>query len=68
MIAKLTSMKKFLMKHINEQKEFGSVYEKYFILHKDTETRAFVHPEEWREVTEDELNHCGYFVIVTSNK
>ena len=66
--AKLASMKKFLMKHINEQKEFGSVYEKYFIIHKDIETGAFVYPEERCAVTEDELNHCGYFVIVTSNR
>lgn len=66
--AKLENMKKYLMRFINQQREFGPTYEKYFWLHHDEETGAFVYPEEKTQVTEAELSHCGYFVIVTSEK
>lgn len=66
--AKIENMKKFLMRYINQEKEFGPTYEKYFILHHDEESGAFVYPEEKTQIIDDELNHCGYFVIVTSEK
>lgn len=66
--AKLENMKKYLMRFINQQREFGPTYEKYFWLHHDEKTGAFVYPEEKTQVTEAELSHCGYFVIVTSEK
>lgn len=66
--SKLENMKNFLMRHINKEYDFGPAYEKYFWLHYDKETGVFVYPEEKTQVTEDELSHCGYFVIVTSEK
>lgn len=66
--AKLESMKKYLMRFVNQEREFGPAYERYFWLHHDEETGAFVYPEEKTLVTEAELSHCGYFVIVTSEK
>lgn len=66
--AKIESMKKFLMRHVNQEREFGPAYEKYFYLHYDEESGVFVYPEEKTQIIDDELNHCGYFVIVTSEK
>lgn len=66
--AKIESMKKFLMRHVNQEREFGAAYEKYFYLHHDEESGVFVYPEEKTQIIDDELNHCGYFVIVTSEK
>ena len=37
-------------------------------VHKVEESNAFIYPEEKTRVIDDELNHCGYFVIVTSEK
>lgn len=65
---KIESMKKFLMRHVNQEREFGPAYEKYFYLHYDEESGVFVYPEEKTQIIDDELNHCGYFVIVTSEK
>lgn len=65
---KIENMKKFLMRYVNQEKQFGTAYEKYFLLHHDDESGAFVYPEEKTQVIDEELNHCGYFVIVTSEK
>lgn len=65
---KIENMKKFLMQYVNQEKQFGTAYEKYFLLHHDEESGAFVYPEEKTQVIDEELNHCGYFVIVTSEK
>ena len=66
--SKIENMKKFLMRYINQEKDFGPAYERYFWLHHDEESGVFVYPEERTQVIDDELNHCGYFVIVTSEK
>ena len=66
--SKIENMKKFLMKHVNQKKDFGPAYEKYFWLHHDEESGVFVYPEEKTQVIDNELDHCGYFVIVTSEK
>lgn len=65
---KIETMKSFLMNHTNKECDFGPIYEKYFWIHRDEETGVFVYPEEKTQVTEAELSHCGYFVIVTSEK
>ncbi len=64
----LKDMKKYLMKHVNEDIDFGSAYEKYFYIHRDSESGVFIYPEEKTSVTEKELNLCGYFCIITSEK
>lgn len=64
----LRQMKKYLKKHENEVKQFGSVIEKYFILHYNEETSQFQFAEEKLGVIDDEISLCGYFCIVTSEK
>lgn len=65
---KIHKMAEFMKKHSNEQKEFGPGFEKYFYLHYDKQSRAFLFPEEKTGVIEEELGSSGYFVIITSEK
>lgn len=65
---KLRQMKKFLKKHENEVRQFGSGFEHYYILHYNDETSQFQFAEEKTGVIDDEISLCGYFCIVTSEK
>lgn len=65
---KLKAMQGYMMEHQDEERTFGPQYTKYFYLHYDKDGKVFLMPEENTLVTERELNLCGYFVIVTSNK
>ena len=58
----------YLKKYQNKVKEFGPGFEKYFNLHYDEKTQAFVLPEERCSVVERELDLAGYFCIITSEK
>lgn len=70
----------FLRKHINQFKDFGPKIESYFELtyeentrrkgedNKEQVGRKFVFFEERAYAIETELNLCGYFVIITSDK
>ena len=70
----------FLRKHINQFKDFGPKIESYFELtyeenarrkgedNKEQIGRKFVFFEERAYAIETELNLCGYFVIITSDK
>lgn len=64
----LKDMKTYMMEHQNEEIAFGPKYNKYFYLHYDKEGKVFLMPEEKISETERELNLCGYFVIITSEK
>mgnify|MGYP002522968222 CR=1 FL=1 len=64
----LKKMKKYMMEHQDEEMTFGPKYTKYFFLHYDKEGKIFLLPEENTAVTEREINLCGYFVIVTSDR
>ena len=64
---KLKAMKTYMQTHQNEEFTFGPMYKKYFYLHYDKENKIFLLPEENTQVTERELNLCGYFVIITSD-
>ena len=66
--AKIENMKKYLMRHVNQERFFGPAYEKYFWLHYDQDSGVFIYPEEKTGIIDEELNHCGYFVIITSEK
>lgn len=66
--SKIRKMKQYLHRHLNEARDFGTSYEKYFYLHHDKDTNAFVWPEERMNVIEEELELCGYFCIITSEK
>lgn len=65
---KLKTMKTYMMAHRDEEFTFGSMYKKYFYLHYDKENKIFLLPEENTQTTERELDLCGYFVIITSDK
>ena len=65
---RLDQMTLYLKKYQNKVKEFGPGFEKYFTLHYDEKTQAFVLPEERCSVVERELNLAGYFCIITSEK
>ena len=45
----------------NKVKEFGPGFEKYFNLHYDEKSQAFILPEERCSVVERELDLAGYF-------
>lgn len=62
----LESMKNILTSKMNKEEEFGPMYEKYFRLHY--KGQVFTGYEEKVHVAEEEIKHCGYFVIVTSEK
>lgn len=64
--SKIQQMTKFLQNHSNENRTFGSVFDKYFSLHYIGET--FLLAEENVSTITHELSQCGYFVIVTSRK
>ena len=65
---RLNQMTLYLKKYQNKVKEFGPGFEKYFNLHYDEKTQAFVLPEERFSVVERELDLAGYFCIITSEK
>ena len=58
----------YLKKYQNKGKEFRPGFEKYFNLHYNEKTQAFVLPEERCSVVEMELDLAGYFCIITSEK
>lgn len=64
----LKKMKKYMAEHQDEEISFGPRYSKYFHLHYDKTGKIFLMAEEKISVTEREINLCGYFVIVTSDK
>ena len=65
---RLNQMTLYLKKYQNKVKEFGPGFEKYFNLHYDEKTQAFVLPEERYSVVERKLDLAGYFCIITSEK
>ena len=64
----LKKMKKYMMDHQDEEISFGARFSKYYYLHYDKTGKVFLMPEEKTTVTERELDLCGYFVIITSEK
>ena len=61
-------MQTFLKKYQDTDREFGPVFEKYFYLHRNKETGDFVYAEPRLSVIRAELDMCGYFAIITSDK
>ncbi len=64
----IQQMQSFLDAHRNEDREFGATFEKYFFLHRDKESGVFVYAEPKIQVIRDELELCGYFAIISSEK
>ena len=65
---KIQQMQSFLDAHRDEDREFGPAFEKYFFLHRDKESGMFVYAEPKPQVIRAELELCGYFAIITSEK
>ena len=65
---RINQMTQYLKKYQNKVKEFGPGFEKYFNLHYDEKSQAFILPEERCSMVERELDLAGYFCIVTSEK
>jgi len=66
--SKIEQMTKFMNKYSNTVREFGPGIEKYFELIYDKANEKFLFPLERIDIIEREMDLCGYFVIVTSDK
>ena len=64
----IQEMQSYLKKHEDSEHEFGPVFHKYFHMHYNKETGHFVYGEPNLQVIHDELDLCGYFAIITSEK
>lgn len=65
---RIDEMTKFMKRHANEMREFGAGFERYFELYYDEEKKTFLFPVEKAGVIESEIDLCGYFCIITSEK
>jgi transposase len=65
---RIDEMTKFMKRHSNEMREFGAEFERYFELYYDEEQKTFLFPVEKARVIENEIELCGYFCIITSEK
>jgi transposase len=65
---RIDEMTKFMKRHANEMREFGAGFERYFELYYDEEKKTFLFPVEKARVIESEIELCGYFCIITSEK
>ena len=64
---KIERYRQFLDLHIGKDEKFGKTYQEYFRLHYD-KNGIFLGAEEREDVIERELQLCGYFCIITSEK
>jgi len=65
---KIREMQEFLSANVDTDCEFGPAFKKYFHLHYNKESGNFVYAEPNVSVIKDELELCGYFAIITSEK
>lgn len=61
-------MQSYLARFQDTDHEFGPAFRKYFHMHYNKETGHFVYGEPNLQVICDELDLCGYFAIITSEK
>ena len=64
---RIEKLRQFMDKHIGKEEKFGKTYQQYFHLHYDRKGR-FRGADERTDVIETELQLCGYFCIITSEK
>lgn len=64
---RIEKLRQFMDKHIGKEEKFGKTYQEYFRLHYDQKGR-FRGADERTDVIERELQLCGYFCIITSEK
>ena len=61
-------MQIFMEQHEDKEYEFGPAFHKYFHMHYNKENGHFVYGEPKLPVIRDELELCGYFAIISSEK
>ena len=64
---RIEKFRQFLDKHIGKEVKFGKTYQEYFHLHYDRKGH-FQGADERTDVIEMQLQLCGYFCIITSEK
>jgi transposase len=64
----IQEMQNYLAKYQDSDHEFGPAFHKYFHMHYNKETNHFVYGEPNLPVIRDELDLCGYFAIISSEK
>lgn len=65
---KIQEMQKYLARYHDTEHEFGPSFHKYFHMHYNKEKGHFVYGEPNLKVIRDELDLCGYFAIISSEK
>ena len=61
-------MQNYLARFQDTEHEFGPMFHKYFHMHYNKETGHFVYGEPNLLVIREELDLCGYFAIISSEK
>ena len=64
---RVEKLRQFLDKHIGKKEKFGKTYHDYFRIHYNKKG-ILVGIDERHDVVEKELQLCGYFCIITSEK
>jgi len=64
----IQEMQKYLARYHDTEHEFGPLFHKYFHMHYNKESGHFVYGEPNLKVIRDELDLCGYFAIISSEK
>lgn len=64
----IQEMQNYLARYQDSDHEFGPAFHKYFHMHYNKKTGHFVYGEPNLSVIRDELDLCGYFAIITSEK
>ena len=64
---RVEKLRMFMDKHIGKEVKFGKTYQDYFHLHYNRKG-VFLGADERTDVIEQQLQLCGYFCIITSEK
>lgn len=64
----IQEMQRYLVRFQDTEHEFGPSFQKYFHMHYNKDTGHFVYGEPNLQVIRDELELCGYFAIISSEK
>lgn len=64
----IQEMQSYLKRFQDTEHEFGPAFHKFFHLHYNNDTGHFVYGEPKLQAIRDELDLCGYFAIISSEK
>ena len=65
---KIHEMQRFMEQHEDKEYEFGPAFHKYFHMHYNKENGYFFYGEPRLPAFQNELELCGYFAIISSEK